>query len=326
MHDTLVVSGRSVAGFNMNIGIVGLDSSHVISWLEAVASGALEQTTGPVRFVAAYPGPTTEMALSCGRVGAYTAEVRERWAVPIVDSIEAVLAVADNIMVCHVDARLRLEVLRVILPRARRVFVDKPLALDVATALEITRLAAQHGCALMSCSCLRSVGRACPEIMAQPAGAQWHVQGPMLVQPELRRYFWYAIHAVELLYAGLGAGAVEVTATGDDQDEDIRARWDGGSRVRWHLPTSHDTAFSVTCFPEKGPVQVFDVAAAYAEGHTLLVRDMVRFFATGETVVPMAETLEIIRFLEAAERSRAQGGRRQRIAPNSPENVETELT
>jgi predicted dehydrogenase len=189
----------------MKIGLIGLDSSHVISWLEAAEAGGRR-----IEWVGAWGEASADMELSYGRIEGYTQQVRERWGVPVCGSLAEAVAGADAVIVAEVDARRRAEVVEGVLAvRAVPVFVDKPLALGGKVAERILAGARARGVGVMSCSCLRFVGSAVAgEVRARwgETGGVLHIRAPLLLEPTQGRYFWYGIHAVELLYACFGPG------------------------------------------------------------------------------------------------------------------------
>ncbi|MGH7247822.1 MAG: hypothetical protein ACREH9_06930, partial [Pseudomonadota bacterium] len=58
-----------------------------------------------------------------------------------------------------------------------------------------------------------------------------------------------------------------------------------------------------------GNLVVVQSPAKVEEPYTPLVEHIVEFFQTGKVPVPNAETLEIYAFMDAAQRSKASGGR-----------------
>lgn len=306
----------------MKIGLIGLDSSHVLAWLGAAVAGegaGADADAGErsVEWTGAWGEASPDMALSRDRIEGITREVRERGVLPILGSVAEVVATAEAVIVCGVDARRRAEVVAEVL-RARRdgglrVFVDKPLALSGAVGAEIVQRVRARGGQVMSCSCFRPVGLAVAatvgaRLESGGEGAVLHVRAPLLLEPAHGRYFWYGIHAVELLYACFGPGCVAVAVERGLSGEVATARWGDGraARIEW----VHDGAaeFSLGIEDAAGRRSEIDLRWDYARAQADLWREMVRFFGSGIPLVPAEETAEILRFLEAAERSWATGG------------------
>jgi hypothetical protein len=107
----------------------------------------------------------------------------------------------------------------------------------------------------------------------------------------------------------MGPGCEEVTRiSGADADE-ISCRWKDGriGTVRALRPYG---TYGAVVFRKDG------VQESPSKPHTDydgLVREIVKFFETGKPPVPNADTLEIIRFMDAAQRSKEAGGKPMRL-------------
>ncbi len=117
---------------------------------------------------------------------------------------------------------------------------------------------------------------------------------------------WYAIHPIELLYTLMGPGCETVTRTASPDADVIVGRWKDGrlGTVRAIRPYS-DYGAVITRGRE---VTVLHPPAEEAADYHALVADIVKFFETGRPAVPNAETLEIFAFMDAAQKSKEQGG------------------
>ena len=115
---------------------------------------------------------------------------------------------------------------------------------------------------------------------------------------------YYAIHVVELLYAVLGPGCEEVTRTHTDGVDVIVGKWKGGKtgEVRAVRP---DSDYGVLVFREGGKAPV---STNINDSYRPLVAEIVKFFETKRPPVPNEETLEIMEFMDAAQRSLSLGG------------------
>ena len=115
---------------------------------------------------------------------------------------------------------------------------------------------------------------------------------------------YYAIHVVELLYSVLGPGCQEVTRTHTDGADVIVGKWKGGKtgEVRALRP---DSDYGVLVFRTGGKVEV---TPKVGDGYRPLVLEVVKFFQTKQPPVPNEESLEVMAFMDAAQRSMSQGG------------------
>jgi hypothetical protein len=107
-----------------------------------------------------------------------------------------------------------------------------------------------------------------------------------------------------MLYSVLGPGCEEVTRTHTDAADVIVGKWKGGKtgEVRALRP---DSDYGVLVFRAGGKQES---APKVGAGYRLLVEQVVRFFQTRQPPVSNAESLEVMEFMDAAQRSMAQGG------------------
>jgi hypothetical protein len=115
---------------------------------------------------------------------------------------------------------------------------------------------------------------------------------------------YYAIHVVELLYAVLGPGCEEVTRTHTNASDAIVGKWKGG-RVGEVRALRPDSDYGVLVFRAGGKVAV---SPKIDDSYRPLVAEIVKFFETKQPPVPNAETIEIMEFMDAAQRSLSLGG------------------
>ena len=107
------------------------------------------------KVVAAYPGGSRDIPNSWDRLPRFTAELRDKYGVEIVDSIPALLEKVDAVLLESVDGRPHLEQVKPVFEAGKRVFIDKPLAASWSDAKEIARLGNEHGVAWWSASSLQ---------------------------------------------------------------------------------------------------------------------------------------------------------------------------
>jgi hypothetical protein len=167
-----------------------------------------------------------------------------------------------------------------------------------------------HGVPLFSASSLRyaknarSVRRG--EMVGDVVGATTY--SPATLEPHHPDLFWYGIHGVELLYTVMGTGCETVIRVSTEGTDVVVGTWADGrvGTFRGMRMGPHDyggTAFGAEEIVPLGPYQ----------GYEPLVRDILRFFETGEPPVSREETLEIYAFMAAADKSKRRGGQPVRI-------------
>jgi len=258
------------------------------------------------RVVAAYKGGSPDLQASAGRIDKFTAELQDKYKIKLVDRIPELCNMVDAILLESVDGRVHLEQARQVFRSKKPVFIDKPLAASFADAKEIARMARESGTPWFSSSTLR-YAQAYQQALADTApgkilGAEAY--GPASLEPTNPGLFWYGIHAVETLFALLGPGCVSVTMTSNDDFDLAVGLWKDGriGTVKGLRKGKQD--HGALLYREKG---IFHVPAQ-GVSYVPLIREIMQFFRTGKPPVAPEETLEIMAFMDAAERSKQQGG------------------
>lgn len=286
---------------DLRVGIVGTDTSHVIAFAKILNDPKNPDYQPGAKIVAAYKGGSPDLESSRSRVEGYAKELKEKWGVEIVPDIKTLCEKVDAILLESVDGRVHLAQAKEIFKHKKPVFIDKPLAADRADALAIEKLAKANGVKWFTSSSLRWSDGILDAKDAK--GVVVWGPGPMDVTHKLDMT-WYGIHAVEMLYAMMGTGCVEVTrvASGDDV---VVGKWKDGRTGTVHLLRPYGD-FGAMLFKEKTVVQgPAKVKVSYAP----MLGQIVKFFQTGESPVPMDQTMEMFAFMEAAQKSKEQGGK-----------------
>lgn len=296
----------AVQAQEIRIGIIGLDTSHVIAIAKLLNDPANPEHVSGARVVAAFPAGSPDVEASRSRVAGFTEQMRTQYGVEIVPDIPVLLARVDAVMLESVDGRKHLEQARPVFASGKRLFIDKPLASTYADAKEIARLGRESGVPWFSTSDLRFMDFI-PRLKTEPVlGAL--VWGPAPFEPHQQlQLAWYGIHIIELLYTLMGTGCESVTWTYTPEADLVVGRWKDGRvgavRGARDVPSAHDygaVSFAAQHVYESGPSN----GDAY---HELAVQ-VVKFFQTGVTPVRPEETLEIFSFMDAAQRSKEAGG------------------
>lgn len=308
----LVVAGcltRLVAA-ELRIGMIGLDTSHVTAFTKLINDSTDPKHVPGGKVVAAFKGGSPDLESSWSRVDGYTRELREKWGVEIVDSIEALCARVDVVMLESVDGRPHLEQVKPVFKAGKPVFIDKPVAGSLRDAIEIYRLAREHQVPCFSSSSLRYY----PGLVALKEADFGELKGavstgPCHVEPHHPDLFWYGVHPAEALFTVMGTGCETVVRTSTPDTDVVTGVWKGG-KVGTLIGIRNGAApYRVTVF---GTKRVID----QKEGgdYAPLIREVMRFFQTGVAPVSPEETIELFAFMEAADESKRQGGAPVRIA------------
>jgi predicted dehydrogenase len=292
----------------LKIAIIGLDTSHAPLFAELLNNPDHPHHVRGGKVTAAYPGGSPDFELSIGRVDKFTAEVRDNSGVPIVQSIQEAAENADAILLLSVDGRVHLEQFRQIVPYGKPVFIDKPFAVTTRDAKAIYRLAQEHGIPLMSCSSVRwseGLGRALDSAdQGNIIGVDTY--GPMELQSTQPGFYWYGIHAADMLYRSMGKGCKEVTVTTNTDHDLAVGVWEDGRVGTLRGNRKGNRRFGALIHREQGTEHV-DVYADGKPYYASMLEEVIRMFQTGAAPIDMTETLEVIAFLEAANESRETG-------------------
>jgi hypothetical protein len=292
----------------LKLGIIGTDTSHAIAFTEIIndINHPYHVTGGKV--IAAYPGGSPDFLLSITRVEEYMDHLRGKYSVQRLESPEEVAASCDAILLESADGRVHLEQLQRIASFGRPVFIDKPLALSYKVAIEIQEVATLYAIPIMSSSALRYADDLVENLAYHGrtgiTGAE--VAGPLNVEPTQSYYYWYGIHAAEMLYTIMGPGCVEVSVTVNEDHDLLTGQWKDGRIGTARCNRNGNNQFSAVI--RRGhDISLVDIQSAVKPFYASLVEQIMAFFNSGQSPIAWQETLEIIRFLEAAEQSRQQG-------------------
>jgi hypothetical protein len=292
---------------DLRVGVIGTDTSHVPAFAKLLNGDpkSPDHIAG-ARVVAAYKGGSPDIEESIGRVGQFAEDVRTRYGVEIVSDIPTLLSKVDVVLLTSLDGRVHLEQARPVIAARKPLFIDKPLAATLEDAREIARLAKAAGVPWFSSSSLRfgAIGMAM-KLPGLSGAATWG-PGPFEAHHPLE-LAWYAIHPVELLYTIMGTGCESVTRIAGKDADTIVGRWKDG-RLGTVTAVRPYSDYGAVAFRGRESVESHPTAAAATDYRPLVV-EMVKFFQTGQPPVPNEETLEIFAFMDAAQRSKEQGGK-----------------
>src|SRR6266542_3978503 len=81
----------------LRLGMIGLDTSHVLRFTELLNDPSRPDHVPGARVVAAFKGGSPDMEQSATRIERFTAEVRDKWKVELVGSIEELCQKVDGV-------------------------------------------------------------------------------------------------------------------------------------------------------------------------------------------------------------------------------------
>jgi predicted dehydrogenase len=290
----------------LEIGVIGLDSSHCTLYTELWNNEEHPHHIPGVRVKTAFAGGSPDIPSSYSRVGTYTAELSDRFGVRMMDSIEELAEQSDAIMINSNDGRVHLEQFSRIAPFGKPVYINKPLALDVRTATAMFELADRYSVALLSCSALRYADPLTEFLRRDLPLLGAECWSPMSLEPTNPGWFWYGIHAAEMLYTIMPTGCKQVQAFTSSTSDYAVGTWADGrtGAIRGNRADNH--SYGATVHHGQDTV-VIPVLQSNRPFYAALLEQMVHMFRTGQSPLDPSITLELIRFLEAANESRITG-------------------
>ena len=289
------------------LGMIGLDTSHVIAFTQIINN---PKNNYGCKVVAGYPGGSPDMPASADRVEKFTNQLRDKFGVEIVDTIEQLCEKVDGVLLESVDGRPHLKQARPVIAASKPLFVDKPVAASLPDVIEIFRLAKENNVPCWSSSAYRYgrgiVGiednadlgevKSC-DVFGSSSWAEHH--------PDL---YLYGIHPVTALYAVMGTGCRQVTRFRTENLDMVVGTWADGRIGTFRDLRGGKSSASVRIYGTKGMIE------AESAGYKPLVDEIVRFFKTGKVPVSEQETIEIYAFMSAADVSKSQNGEAVSVA------------
>ena len=299
----LAVLGSARAA-DLRVGMIGLDTSHVVQYLNILNDPQNKDHVAGAKIVAAFKGGSPDIESSRSRVDGFTKTAVEKFNVKMYDSIEELARNVDAILILSVDGRPHLDQFRRTLAAKKPVFIDKPLAGTLKDALEVVRLSKANNVPVFSSSSLRYSPDS-PAQQLEKVGdvASVFSYGPAEIEPHHPDMYWYGIHAVEALYAVIGTGCEKVVRTHTKNTDVITGVWSGGRVGTMQGNRNVRSGYGVTVIGSKGTVK-----GGEKHSYKPLVEAYVKFFQTGISPVPLETTIELLAFMEAADESKRRGG------------------
>lgn len=288
--------------------MVGLDTSHVIGFAKILNLPEDEFHIPGATITHGYPGGSDDFEMSYSRIDGFTKQLSEEFGAEIVDSIEAAAEACDAIIMTSVDGRQHLEQFEILSQYRKPVFIDKPFAVASADATRIAALSRQTGTPVMSASSKRFAEQLPLAIQKYGKdsflGADFF--GAMPIEETQGRYCWYGIHTADALYSVMGAGCESVTVEASESFDLIVGKWKDGRIGSLRGSRTEGRYFGGILFTEEESVLV-DLDKVPKPPYYYLVELYLEFFRTGKSPIDLDETVEVIRFLEAAEESYRTG-------------------
>jgi hypothetical protein len=293
----------------IKLGILDFDTSHAVEFtkrLNHIEGTPKDQLVEGAQIVIGCPG---ESKLSPERIKGY-ADQMKKFGVALVEKPADMIGKVDGMLIEAVDGTVHFERAKPFLEAGIPCFIDKPFTCSVADAKKILELSEKKKAPVFSSSSLRYAPDVV-EFVTDPKPGKLVgcvVYGPAPLSPIPERnagLYHYGIHPVEILYTLMGPGCKRVTNVSEKGVDVATGQWKDGrvATVRGIRDGKSDYGF--TGFSEKAIKAVtVGTGAIYRE----LLKKVVEFFKTGKSPVEPATMLEIMAFIEAANKSGANHG------------------
>ena len=204
-------------------------------------------------------------------------------------SIEEVVENCDVISVlAPANPEVHLRLAEIPLRSGKPVYVDKPFAESLASAKKMFELAEKHSTPLMTSSALRFCNEVHSGKLQEMKPIICNTLGGGRSFPE------YAIHQLEMIVAVMGTDVKGIELTGDAKKLSLALMY-GGDRLATATYATY-FPFAISAASEKESV-VYPKATGYWE---TFVEELLAYFATGISPIPVEQTLCIAEVLEKA--------------------------
>lgn len=295
----MVISGKAEV---IRIGMIGLDTSHVVAFTETINNPKAKGHVSGARVIAGFKGGSPDIESSASRVDGFTKTLQEKYGVKIYDTIEELCKNVDAVMIESVDGRPHLEQARKVIAAKKILYLDKPMGGSLGDVLEIFRLAEAAKVPVFSSSSLR-YGKATQAVRNGAIGKVISAQtsSPAKIEEHHPDLFWYGVHGCEALFTVMGRGCESVVRSTTEEGKIVVTGIWKGNRTGIFL---EGKGYSGIAKGEKGEAKVGSF-----DGYQPLVAEVVKFFKTRKPPVSAGETIELFAFMEAADESKRQNGK-----------------
>ena len=299
----------------IKLGILDFDTSHVVEFtkrLNLIEGTPKEQLVEGAQIVIGCPG---ESKLSPERIEGFTSQMK-KFGVPLVEKPADMLGKVDGMLIESVDGTVHFDRAKPFLEAGLPCFIDKPFTCSVADARKIVELSEKKKAQVFSSSSLRYV----PELTAFVAeGSHGKTHGALAYgpanlfekDPKLNPGFYhYGIHAVEILYTLMGPGCERVTCTHEKDADVVTGQWKDGRLATVRGLRAGKEDYGCVAFCDKG---VYPLTLSTKFIYRELVKRIVSLFTEKKSPLDVAVTVEIVAFIEAANKSAANHGTGEKV-------------
>jgi predicted dehydrogenase len=304
----------------VRVGILGIDNYQCLAFTQDWHKPPADNPDlAGLKVVAAWRGGSPDIEETQVDIERWEPRLIEK-GVSIEDSIDAVLAKCDAVIIMTIDGRAHLKVAEQALKAGKPAYIGRPMAASLEDVIAIFDMAKKYDTPVFSCSQHRySPGfldmKNHPEV-GEVIGCNVYGGCPTVDHhPDL---FWHAVHSFDTMYTIMGPGAVSVTRARTDDAELITGIWKDGRIGSYRGIRRGKLKYSATVFGDKGvaPAGIYGkhapvngvVPKSRYKGYENVATEIAKFFKTGVLPIEPSETIELFGFMEAAHESHRRGG------------------
>ncbi len=292
----------------IRLGLLDFDTSHVVAFSQRLNHQGVPQAqwVEGARVVIGCPG---QSELAPQRIPGYVEEIK-KLGIPLVEKPTDMIGKIDGLLLCSLEGGVHLERAIPFLEKGIPLFIDKPFTCGRKDALALAEISRKHNTPVFSSSSLRYAEEVVRLLADTPpeervGAATWGPASLSEMPGKNPGLFHYGIHAAEMLYALMGPGCVRVQAIHQNETDQVTGIWSDGRIGTLRGLRTGNQGFGLTLFGKKAiKSQGVGTGTIYRE----LLKKMVIFFQTKKAPVDLAETVELMAFLEAANSSAANHG------------------
>jgi hypothetical protein len=293
----------------IKLGVLDFDTSHVVEFTSRLnhKHSSKDQWVDGALVVIGCPG---ESKIMPERIEGYK-KAMDKLGVKLVDKPEDMIGKVDGMLIESQEGGAHWGRAKPFLDAGVPCYIDKPFTCSVADAKKIVELAAKKKLPVFSSSSLRYAPELVKYVADAPQGkiigALAYGPAPLFDKdPKLNPgLYHYGIHVVETLYTLMGPGCQRITCTHEKDVDVVTGQWKDGRVAGIRGIRKGRADYGVVAFAEKG---VQNVAIGTSVIYRELLKKIVEFFDKRKSPLDAAETVEIMAFIEAANKSGANHG------------------
>jgi virulence factor len=298
----------------IRLGMLDFDTSHAVEFTKRLNHKGIveDQWVDGAQVVVGCPG---ESKIMPERIPGYTKEIRDL-GVKLVERPEDMIGHVDGMLIESQEGGVHWQRARPFLEAGLPCYIDKPFTCGVADARKIADLAAKKQVPVFSASSLRYAPElarfVADEKHGKVLGALAYGPAP-IHEPDPSRnpgLYHYGIHAVEILYTLMGPGCQRVTCTHEKGVDVVTGQWKDGRVATVRGIRAGKSEYGALAFTEQG---VFPVPIGTRFIYRELLKKVVEMFQTKKPPLEVAVMVEIVAFIEAAQKSAHNHGAGEKV-------------